>query len=104
MLHSETSIVSKGNTIPEEDRVYDQDKSNFFSHNDKEYWVIDSPDLRVLIEVILNFGMTKPKKDFLDKYTNSPVKDNETQSVTSEKGQSETETEKVEKKGKRKSK
>jgi hypothetical protein len=48
--------------------------------------------------------MTKPKKDFLDKYTNSPVKDNETQSVTSEKGQSETETEKVEKKGKRKSK
>ncbi len=48
--------------------------------------------------------MTKPKKDFLDKYTNTLVEDNETQSVTSEKGQSETETEKVEKIGKRKSK
>jgi hypothetical protein len=27
ILHSETSIVSKGDTIPEEDRVYDKDKS-----------------------------------------------------------------------------
>ncbi len=28
ILHSETSIVSQGDTIPEEDRIYDKDTSN----------------------------------------------------------------------------
>jgi hypothetical protein len=33
VLNSETSIVSREDTIPEEDRIYDKDKPNFFNHN-----------------------------------------------------------------------
>ncbi len=55
-----------------------------------QYWIINSPDL----EAIQNFGMTKPKKDH-----SKLVKDDETQSVTSEKEQSDSESEKPEKRG-----
>ncbi len=65
--------------------LYNKDKPNFFNHNSHEYWIIDSPDL----EAIQNFGMSKTKKDH-----SKLVKDNETQSVTSEKEQSDSESEK----------
>jgi hypothetical protein len=37
ILNSETSIISKSCTIPEEDRIYDKDKSNIFSHNSHDF-------------------------------------------------------------------
>ncbi len=60
---------------------------NFFTHNFNKYWIINSPDL----EAIQNFGMTKSKKDH-----SKLVKDNDAQSVTSEKEQSDSESEKLE--------
>jgi hypothetical protein len=69
---------------------------NFFNYNITEYWIIDSPDNTAII----NFGMTKPNKhdvnkDDVHKDINTQT-NNETQSVTSEKEQSDTETEKFE--------
>ncbi len=58
-----------------------------------QYWILNSPD----IDATQNFGMTKPKKDH-----SKLVKDNESQSVTSEKEQSDAESEKLEKSGRRK--
>jgi hypothetical protein len=97
VLNSETSIVSKGDTIPEEDRIYNEEKPNFFRYNNMEYWIINPSDK----EALINFGMTKPKKDDVDKDTNALPKD-ETQSAISEKDHSDTESEKFEKTGRRK--
>ena len=88
ILNTEISIISSGDTIPKEDRIYDEIRTNFFSHNSNQYWIINSPDL----EALERFGMTKPRKDH-----NKVIKDNETQSVTSEKEQSDSESEKPEK-------
>jgi hypothetical protein len=93
ILNTETSIISSGDTFPEEDRNYDEIRTNFFSHDSNQYWIINSPDL----EALERFGMTKPRKDH-----NKVIKDNETQSVTSEKEQSDSESEKPEKRGRRK--
>ncbi len=92
-MNTETSIISSGDTIPEEDRNYDEIRTNFFSHNSNQYWIINSPDL----EALERFGMTKPRKDH-----NKVIIDNETQSFTSEKEQSDSESEKPEKRGRRK--
>jgi len=97
ILNTETSIISRGDSIPEEDRIYDEIKKNFFSHNSNLYWIIYLPDRETLEQAIQNFGMTKPKKDH-----SKVVKDNETQSVISEKEQSDSESEKHEKRGRRK--
>jgi len=97
IVNTETSIISRGDSIPEEDRIYDEIKKNFFSHNSNLYWIIYLPDRETLEQAIQNFGMTKPKKDH-----SKVVKDNETQSVISEKEQSDSESEKHEKRGRRK--
>jgi hypothetical protein len=97
ILNTETSIISRGDSIPEKDRIYDDIRTNFFSHNSNLYWIIYSLDRETLEKAIQNFGMTKPKKDH-----SKVVKDNETQSVISEKEQSDSESEKHEKRGRRK--
>jgi hypothetical protein len=95
VLNTETSVLSSGDTIPEEDRDYfDEFKPNFFKYNSKEHWIINSPDVNFALQ---NFGMTKPKKD-----QNKFGKGNESQSETSEKEQSDSESEKLEKRGRRK--
>ena len=48
ILNSETSTVSRGDTIPEEDRIYNKYKPNFFNYNSHEYWIIDPPDLEAI--------------------------------------------------------
>jgi hypothetical protein len=93
ILNTETSLISKGETIPEEDRHYMEDKNNFFKYNSGQYWIITTPNR----EVLERFGMTKPKRD-----QNKIGKDNENQSETSEKEQSDSESEKLEKRGRRK--
>ena len=86
-------MISKGETIPEEDRHYMEDKNNFFKYNSGQYWIITTPNR----EALERFGMTKPKRD-----QNKIGKDNENQSETSEKEQSDSESEKLEKRGRRK--
>jgi hypothetical protein len=60
--------------------------------------LLNSPDY----EAIQNFEMSKPRKDDRHKNLSTPVKDIETQSVTSEKEQSDAGSEKLEKRGRRK--
>jgi hypothetical protein len=93
VVNSETSIISSGDTIPEEDRNYDEFRTDFFTYKSNEYWIFNRPNL----EAIERFGMKKPKKDH-DKV----IRDDETQSDTSEKEQSDSVSEKPEKRGRRK--
>ena len=93
ILNTETSLISRGDTIREEDRDYIEHKNNFFSHDSGQYWIITPPNR----EALERFGMSKPKRD-----QNKLGKDNESQSETSEKEQSDSESEKLEKRGRRK--
>jgi len=93
ILNTETSLISRGDAIREEDRVYLEDKNNFFSHNSNQYWIITPPN----IEALRNFRMSKPSRD-----QNKLGKSYENQSETPDKEQSDSESENLEKRGRRK--
>ncbi len=93
ILNTETSLISRGDTIRGEDRDYIENKNNFFSHDSGQYWIITPPNLAALE----SFGLNKPKRD-----QSKPGRGNESQSETSEKEQSDSESVKLEKRGRRK--